>query len=107
MVTFVKKDIVQESMKYQKGLASKPEPFKCIEASTEVRCAYFINIFINFAYFLFDPVWGQMLCEPVEVGGGGFPGLQLRRPLPPPLGRAAEPHHRTLGVQVRGDDCLR
>ena len=36
MVTFVKKDIVKESMKYNKGLTSKPEPFKCIEASTEV-----------------------------------------------------------------------
>ena len=36
METFVKKDIVKESMKYNKGLTSKPEPFKCIEASTEV-----------------------------------------------------------------------
>ena len=44
MVTFVKKDIVQESMKYQKGLASKPEPFKCIEASTEVYVVPILSI---------------------------------------------------------------
>ena len=35
-VTFAFKDIVKQSMKYHKGTTSKPEPFKCIEASTEV-----------------------------------------------------------------------
>ena len=35
-------------MKYQRGLTSKPEPFKCIEASTEVRCAYFYQYLHSF-----------------------------------------------------------
>ena len=47
-----------------------------------------------------------MLREPVEVGGGGLPGLLLRHPLLAALGGATEPHHRTLGVQVRRDRGL-
>ena len=51
METFVKQDIVKESMKYNKGLTSKPEPFKCIEASTEVSLHE-----MTYAYSNFDPV---------------------------------------------------
>ena len=99
METFVKKDIVKESMKYNKGLTSKPEPFKCIEASTKVSLHE-----MAYAYSNFDPVWGEVLREPVEVGGGRLPGLLLHDPLSAPLRGAAEPHYRTLGVQVRGED---
>ena len=99
METFVKKDIVKESMKYNKGLTSKPEPFKCIEASTEVSLHE-----MTYAYSNFDPVWGEVLREPVEVGGGGLPGLLLRHPLSAAIGGATEPHYWTLGVQVRGED---
>ena len=66
-----------------------------------------VQAFIKYVKFIFDPVWGEVLREPVEVGGGGLPRLLLRRPLSAPLGGAAEPHHRTLGVQVRGQICFK